>query len=174
MDCHRHGTHVTVIIAAQENEHHFTGAAPNVTLGAYRVLNCKSYGGDDTILAGIVRAEKDSAHIINVSINRPRGWSTTEPSATVVRRIIDEGVVVVVAAGNDGKEGLFYSGNLASNPQAMSVANFQSKVSKAPLMFAGRYLVDNDTATAFSFLTRPNPSPWPRINKEICILDHDA
>lgn len=49
-DCIGHGTHVSGIIAAQPNKMNFTGAAPDATLGMYKVFSCNSWGTTDDVL----------------------------------------------------------------------------------------------------------------------------
>lgn len=53
-DCIGHGTHVSGIIAAQPNKMNFTGAAPDATLGMYKVFSCDSWGtADDVLVAAL-------------------------------------------------------------------------------------------------------------------------
>ncbi|KAG5997972.1 hypothetical protein E4U52_002273 [Claviceps spartinae] len=73
MDCAGHGTHVAGIVAAQNNSLGFTGTAPGVSLGAYRVLGCKGNVGNDILIAAFNRAYQDGANIITSSIGGPSG-----------------------------------------------------------------------------------------------------
>ncbi|KAG6049255.1 hypothetical protein E4U39_006350 [Claviceps sp. Clav50 group G5] len=57
-----------VSFAAQPNPLGFIGAAPGVTLGAYRMFGCDGLAGDDMILAAYNKAFEDGANIITVSI----------------------------------------------------------------------------------------------------------
>jgi hypothetical protein len=101
-----HGTHVAGIIAADSAE--LSGVAPDVTLIAYRVLNGLGQGRGADILAAIDRSvdpnqdgdPSDHLDIINLSLG---GLGTADDLASqAVDRATAAGVVVVVAAGNDG------------------------------------------------------------------------
>jgi subtilisin family serine protease len=72
-----HGTHVSGIIAAQTNPYGFLGAAPDVTLGAYRVFGCSGSAGNDVLIAAYNQAYEDGADIITASI----GGETLTPSS---------------------------------------------------------------------------------------------
>ena len=95
-DCEGHGTHVSGIIAAQANPFGFTGAAPDVTLGAYRVFGCGGSAGNDVLIAAYNQAYEDGADIITASIGGPSGWSE-EPWAVAVQRIVEAGVPCTVS-----------------------------------------------------------------------------
>jgi subtilisin family serine protease len=106
MDDHGHGTHVAGIIAAQSPV--VTGVAPGAKLLAYKVLNADGRGTVSAVLAAIERAldpngdgnPADHADIINLSLG-DRGHPD-DPMARAVDNAVALGVVVCVAAGNDG------------------------------------------------------------------------
>lgn len=117
-----HGTHVTGIIAAQENNPFgFTGAAPGVELGVYKVFGCSGGVADDVLMAAFLRAFDDGSHIITASIGSSSGWSDT-PTAAALNRIVEAGVVVTIAAGNEGQRGMFYAGSGAAADKVTAVA----------------------------------------------------
>ncbi|MFC4075308.1 S8 family serine peptidase [Salinithrix halophila] len=96
-----HGTHVAGTIAAKGK---IKGVAPDASILAYRVLDENGVGTNEDILAGIDRAVKDGADVMNLSlgasVNVPDG-----PLVQAVKRATEHGVVTVVANGNDGPEG---------------------------------------------------------------------
>lgn len=75
-NCGGHGTHVAGIIAASANEQdYFTGVAPNVTLGAYRVMGCGGGVANDVLLQAFMMAFESGADIITSSLGGGGGWS---------------------------------------------------------------------------------------------------
>ncbi|KAJ2852279.1 hypothetical protein IWW36_000422 [Coemansia brasiliensis] len=106
MDCDGHGTHVAGILAGQGPEVH--GVAPGATYGMYRVFSCpdgeNTETADDIILRGLEAAHKDDHDIISMSLGSS-GWPE-EPLGVASAKLVEDGVVVVAAAGNDGFGGL--------------------------------------------------------------------
>ncbi|KAG5958438.1 hypothetical protein E4U58_005366 [Claviceps cyperi] len=131
MDCAGHGTHVAGIIAAQNNPMGFTGAATGVTLGAYKVFGCQGQAADDIVLAAFNKAFEDGANIISASLGEPEGWSEG-PWALTASRIVEHGVPVTVAVGNNGENGLFSLNGGASGKGVTAVASYDS--TEAPLL----------------------------------------
>lgn len=79
-NCGGHGTHVAGIIAASSDEQdYFTGVAPNVTLGAYRVMGCAGGVSDDVLIQAFAMAYESGADIITSSIGGSGGWSEGQP-----------------------------------------------------------------------------------------------
>ena len=102
-DQNGHGTHVAGIIgAAADNGVGGTGVAPEVNILAVRVLNAKGSGTTADIIAGVNYAANDSdVRVINMSLGGPSGV-TDIPYEAAVKSAVQKGIVVVVAAGNDG------------------------------------------------------------------------
>ncbi|KAF3311181.1 hypothetical protein TWF173_008630 [Orbilia oligospora] len=104
IDCAGHGTHVAGILAAVDEQYQFTGVAPKVTLGAYKVFGCPSVGTTDERLG-------------------EAAWSRA------VTRIVEEkGIPCTIAGGNAGGEGLFYAGAAGDAAGAISVCSVNNLV----------------------------------------------
>ena len=85
--------------------------APDARLFAYKVLDASGNGNTSTVIAGIEQAMMDSVDIINLSL----GTSDGDPDdilSQAVDQAVEAGIVVVVAAGNDGDYGTISSPEL--------------------------------------------------------------
>jgi len=100
MDLNSHGTHVAGTIAAQQNSSGITGVAPNAQIMPVRVLNSEgvNYSLENTA-NGIRYAVDNGAHIINLSLG---GDNPSILRDDAIRYATERGVVVVMAAGNNG------------------------------------------------------------------------
>lgn len=95
-----HGTHVTGIVAAQDNGVGSLGVSPDAQIYAVKVLSDTGEGTFEAIESGIRWAISRKVHVINMSLG---GDGPISPG---LRRAIDEaidcGIIVCVAAGNSG------------------------------------------------------------------------
>lgn len=132
-----HGTHVAGIIASRPSHLGFIGAAPEATLGMYRALDCFGSSTNDILLAAFNMAYEDGSDIISASVGIDGGWPD-DPWSKVAQKIVDAGVPVVVAAGNDGELGIWRASNPAAGRGVASVASIDAR--ELPfLMLAGTY-----------------------------------
>ncbi|RYN45437.1 hypothetical protein AA0114_g9129 [Alternaria tenuissima] len=146
-NCAGHGTHVAGTIAAQleGNKYGFTGSAPGAKLGAYRMWGCASTSTNEIELMAFARAVEDGADIISYSNGDASGWSQ-DVRATIISRIVDSGIPVVISEGNDGGQGMFY----ASTPATGSSITGTGAVSNTqfPTFLAqGSYTTDSNATT---------------------------
>jgi len=101
-DYNGHGTHVTGIIAAQDNAIGKVGISPNVNILAVKVLNSEGDGYLSDVLAGMEWAVDHGAKVINMSL----GFPEDEPSLKAMSdAVVNAGVSLVVAAGNESDVG---------------------------------------------------------------------
>lgn len=108
-DC-GHGTHISGIIGGSGgvSDGRYQGMAPGCSLIAVKVLDRKGNGSASDVLAGIAwileRKEKLGIRLINISVGSygKRGMSENSALVKGVDRAWDAGLVVVVAAGNNG------------------------------------------------------------------------
>ena len=115
-DHYGHGTHVAGIVAGNGTNstgpdyyRTFRGIAPNANLINLRVLDANGQGTDSAVISAINTAIqlKDTYKIgvINLSIGRPVFESyALDPLCQAVERAWKAGIVVVVAAGNQGRD----------------------------------------------------------------------
>ncbi|MGA0162770.1 MAG: S8 family peptidase [Bdellovibrionota bacterium] len=145
IDDQGHGTHVAGIVAGKgyaQNGTPIFGVAPEADLYAIKVLNSIGNGTWDDILAGVEWSLdpnqdgdfSDRLDIINLSL----GGITGEPDSPLARAIdhlTEEGMVVVIAAGNNGPspETVLHPGNsrhaitVAASNKRDQLANFSSR-----------------------------------------------
>jgi subtilisin family serine protease len=120
-DEHGHGTHVAGIIAgvhafagtAGAPERTISGVAPRAKLHVYKVLDGEGNGEDAWIIKALdhiaeinERAGRLAIHGVNLSLGGPFDQSTYgcghTPLCDELRRLWRQGVLVVIAAGNEG------------------------------------------------------------------------
>lgn len=124
-----HGTHVAGIVAAVSDK--FVGVAPNATLLAYKVVGSTyELTTEAVIIDAFLRAERDGADVITASFSFASGW-VQDAWAEVISRIVDAGVIVTVAAGNNGADGAFMGVGGGSSPNAISCASVQADLAPA-------------------------------------------
>ncbi|HYN85537.1 MAG TPA: S8 family peptidase [Pyrinomonadaceae bacterium] len=102
-DCNGHGTHVAGTVGGSTY-----GVAKGVTLHAVRVLDCSGNGTDAGVIAGVdwVRLNRVNPAVANMSL----GGGASSALDTAVNNLINSGVSVAVAAGNDyGQNACNYS-----------------------------------------------------------------
>lgn len=114
-DQYGHGTHVAGIIAGAGwasagplFSHQFKGVAPNVNLINLRVLDQNGQGTDSAVIAAIEKAielkSQFNIRVINLSLGRQIYESyTVDPLCQAVEAAWKAGIVVVAAAGNEGR-----------------------------------------------------------------------
>jgi minor extracellular serine protease Vpr len=125
-DCNGHGTHVAGIVGASAADADgVTGVAPEVTLGAYRVFGCGGSASADVIIAALERAYLDGMQIINQSLGAAFQWPSY-PTAVVGDRLVEQGVVVIASAGNQGAFGTFSGGAPGIGRDVIGVASFDN------------------------------------------------
>lgn len=123
-DGNGHGTHVAGIVGAMDNNIVSVGVAPGVRLWAVKILENDGYGSWSQAIAGMdwVTATRtnvdtsDDIEVANLSVTGP--WSQAVNDA--VARMVDAGIFVSVAAGNNAANAGNYSP--ASEPKAFTVS----------------------------------------------------
>ncbi|KAI1117033.1 peptidase S8/S53 domain-containing protein [Nemania sp. NC0429] len=169
--CNGHGSHVAGIIAAQANEYGFTGAAPGVTLGSYRVFGCGGSASNDVLIQAYLRAFEDGSNIITASIGGSSGWSE-DPWAVVVSRIVQAGVPCTVSAGNDGAAGLFYASTASNGKRVTSVASIDNWVTPV-LLIDSSFSVDGGDTETFGYVVG-DPSAWAGVKLPLWAVSFDT
>ncbi len=109
-DDNGHGTHISAIIGGSgaASDGRYVGIAPGCCLISIKVLDAKGNGYASDVLAGLrwIREHKDrlGIRIVNISVGSYSKRNMNENSALVrgVDAAWDDGLVIVVAAGNNG------------------------------------------------------------------------
>lgn len=109
-DDNGHGTHISAIIggSGKASGGRYSGVAPGCNIISVKVLDAKGNGYASDVLSGLrwIRQHKErlGIRIVNISVGSYSKKNMTEDSALVrgVDAAWDDGLVVVVAAGNNG------------------------------------------------------------------------
>src|SRR5579864_1139530 len=116
-DAYGHGTHVAGLMAGNGmvSGGDMVGIASNANLVNLRVLDAKGAGTDSAVIAAIQRAiqlkNTYNIRVINLSLGRRVSESyTLDPVCQAVEQAWKAGIVVVVAAGNYGRDNTMNTG----------------------------------------------------------------
>ncbi|KAG1082093.1 hypothetical protein G6F42_022703 [Rhizopus arrhizus] len=129
-----HGTHVAGIIAGFDPDNNFEGVAPGASLGMWRVFSCDGESTtDEVLLDALIMAYEAGVHIISMSIGSILPFSDDSvPLVKVVNQITAADVSVVVAAGNEGSNGVYSVSAPSTALSALSVASVVNQVYNPP------------------------------------------
>ena len=137
-----HGTGVAMVAAGASNTGIYgliTGVAPKAYLGNYKVFPDPNSGAPtDLILRAIDDAVADGMDVINLSLGLfPAARPSQDILVTAVENAVAAGVLVTVAAGNDGSDPNTIS-SPATAPDAISVGSTRNdRVFAASVTIAG-------------------------------------
>jgi serine protease len=119
-DDHGHGTHVAGTIAeSTNNKLGVAGVAYGASIMPIKVLSARGSGSVAGISQGIRWAADHGANVINMSLGGPTRMGSM---ANAVKYARDKGVVIIAAAGNDGRGRVGYP---AAYPGVVAVASTQ-------------------------------------------------
>ena len=114
IDRYGHGTHVAGIIAGSGSQSggKYKGLANGANIINLRVLDANAQGSDSQVIAAIDRAialkTTYNIRVINLSLGRPVFESyKLDPLCQAAERAWKAGIVVVVAAGNEGRNNTY-------------------------------------------------------------------
>ncbi len=133
-DDHGHGTHVAGIAAAGINGFGTVGVCPECRIMPVKVLNQRNGGTWGTVSKGILFAVDNGADVINLSLG---ATITSTTLISSVQYAIDNGVVIVAAAGNMASSSPFYP---AAVPGVIGVSGTDSQDQYWPVSNYGDYI----------------------------------
>lgn len=152
MDADGHGTHVAGIIAGngEASQGKYTGVAPDADLINIKVLDQNGNGRSDDIQYGISEAIKAKADVINMSLGItpdddppwvwPQGYYRFESKAV---EAVNSGILVCVAAGNDGRFGRGTIGSPARVREVLTVGSVTKEKSISSFSSRGPVTLEN-------------------------------
>ena len=157
-DLYGHGTFVASMIVTKRGS--YGGIAPGANLVNFRVLDGKGLGTTSALLNALnavaLNRTAYNIRVVNMSLGIPAVDSyRNDPVCRAVRRLVDMGIVVVAAAGNDGKD--------ATHPKVYgrihSPGNEPSAITVGAANTFGTDVRSDDNVTSFSS-RGPTRSYW--------------
>jgi subtilisin family serine protease len=144
-----HGTHVAGIVAGRGvRNRRFRGLAPAVDLYSFRVYARDSFKAEDTaITEAIESAIEEGCHLINISLG---GDNPVREISDALLKAAAAGIVVIAAAGNDGRKSVQYPAN---HPSVLGVG-----------ALGDRDRIPNGTMSAAAFVS-PTRGRVPNVTK---------
>jgi len=121
-DCNGHGTHVAGTIGGSTY-----GVAKQAKLYGVKVLSCSGSGSNSGVIAGMDWVGDN--HVKPAVANLSLGGGASSSTDSAVQRLVNDGVTVVVAAGNNSSNACNYSPARAAN--AITVGSTASNDSRS-------------------------------------------
>ncbi|MFW9969507.1 MAG: S8 family serine peptidase [Candidatus Odinarchaeota archaeon] len=112
-----------------ENRNHFTGIANATKIVAYKVLNQSGKGYTSDLISALAKVieNRENYHIISVCLSIGTLGKDIETLNAVIDEVIENGILVVIAAGNNGIELSDSLNKIAENENAIVVGAINDK-----------------------------------------------
>ena len=126
-DNHGHQTHCVGIIAAENNNVGMVGVAPKAKCLCIKGLNDRgggTYGGLIKALEYCLEIRNDGTRRVDIVSMSLGGSSPSPQMEQVINKLVDAGIPVICAAGNDGAGGVNYP---AAFDKTIAVAAYDSQ-----------------------------------------------
>ncbi len=134
-DDHGHGTHAAgIIAAAADNGQGTAGICPNCSIMPIKVLDQSNIGNWSGVAQGVLYAVDHGADVINLSLGADRKSRTV---TSAIEYAQENDVLVVAAAGNHGRDDLFYP---AATDGVLGVGATDEKDARWALSNYGSYI----------------------------------
>ena len=134
-DDNQHGTHVTGIICAQNNDIGMVGVAPEAKVIPIKVLDKNGDGHLTTVAQGIYLAIERKADIIAMSLGAPVPVNIVRDA---IQAAADKGIPTFVAAGNAGNtKEVFFP---AAYPETIAIGSIDENFKRSKFSNTGRNL----------------------------------
>jgi serine protease AprX len=157
-DPYGHGTHVAGILAGNGRDsatgysEQYTGVAPKANIINLRALDANGSGSDSQVIAAIQRAiqlkNTYNIRVINLSLGRSVYESyTLDPLCQAVEAAWKAGIVVVVAAGNAGRDNTYHTQGYAT---IQAPGNDPNVITVGATKTSGTTLRGDDTIASYS------------------------
>lgn len=103
----------------------FVGVAPGAKILAYKVISGSGASNEEIVIEAFLKAFDSGADIITASLGEKGGFASNA-WATLASRMVDKGVLITIAGGNDGEDGAFSMSNGAAGEHVLTVAAAQT------------------------------------------------
>lgn len=134
-DDNGHGTHVTGILVAENNEIGVVGVCPKAKVIPIKVLDAKGKGNLLNVAEGIRWAADQGVDLITMSLGSP---IKVQQVRKAIVYALEKGIVTFVAAGNAGNtKDVFYPANY---PETIAIGAVDESMRRANFSNTGRNL----------------------------------
>lgn len=134
-DDNMHGSHVTGILCASNNDIGMVGVAPKCKVIPVKVLDKNGSGNLENVALGIRWAADNGADIISMSLGSP---TPVQQVRKAIQYAAKKGIVTFVAAGNAGNtKEVFFP---AAYPETMAIGSIDEKFNRSTFSNTGRNL----------------------------------
>lgn len=93
----------------------------------YRIFGCLGSATDDIMMQALEKAAEDGVDLISMSVGYSTIWETGSAYKSLLDGIRDQGVGLIIAAGNDGERGVYFASEPAIEPSVIAVASVDNE-----------------------------------------------
>lgn len=116
------------------------GVAPESSIYMYRIFSCYGLTTNEIIIRAMERAADDGADLLSMSFGSAGSFEQVpereqDPMSQMAAGLAARGIAPIVAAGNDGNAGVYYTSSPSVGDGVISVGSIAN--SKYPLTYTG-------------------------------------